>query len=66
MGRGTPPKTPEQGGMTAVRCAIRDLGSSGDKDGALRKKSEDVSGRFYENENIGVVGWGSSKAWMET
>lgn len=66
QGKGTPPKTPEQGAQTAVRCAIGDLGAGGDGDGGLGKESESVSGRFYENENIVAVGWGSSKQWMET
>ncbi|KAH7411546.1 hypothetical protein DE146DRAFT_241218 [Phaeosphaeria sp. MPI-PUGE-AT-0046c] len=66
QGKGTPPKTPEQGAQTAVRCAIGDLGPAGDKDGALGNTSQIVSGRFYENENVVIVGWGSSKLWMET
>lgn len=66
QGKGTPPKTPEQGAQTAVRCAIGDLGTEGDGDGSLGKQSEIVTGRFYENENIVAVGWGSSKLWMET
>ncbi|OAK96541.1 NAD(P)-binding protein [Phaeosphaeriaceae sp. SRC1lsM3a] len=66
QGKGTPPKTPEQGAQTAVRCAIGDLGPGGDEDGGLGQESDNVSGRFYENANIVAVGWGSSKLWMET
>lgn len=66
QGKGTPPKTPEQGAQTAVRCAIGDLGPGGDDDGGLGQESDNVSGRFYENANIVAVGWGSSKLWMET
>jgi carbonyl reductase 1 len=69
MGRqaqGTPPKTPEEGAQTAVRCAIGDLGPAGDADGGLGKESERLSGRFYENDNIMVPGWGKAKLWMQT
>ncbi|KAF1918265.1 hypothetical protein BDU57DRAFT_514948 [Ampelomyces quisqualis] len=66
QGQGRPPKTPEQGAQTAVRCAIGDLGPGGDKDGALGQDSDEVSGKFYENESIVVVGWGKSKLWLET
>jgi carbonyl reductase 1 len=66
QGQGTPPKTPEEGARTAVRCAIGDLGPQGDADGRLGADSEKVSGRFYENENIMVPGWGAAKLWMET
>jgi carbonyl reductase 1 len=65
MGGATPPKTPEEGARTAVRCAIGDLGTGGDEDGGLGKESERVSGKFYENDNILVPGWGKSKLWME-
>jgi carbonyl reductase 1 len=65
MGGATPPKTPEEGARTAVRCAIGNLGVRGDEDGGLGKESERSSGRFYENENIMVPGWGKSKLWME-
>jgi carbonyl reductase 1 len=66
QGQGTPPKTPEQGARTAVRCAIGDLGPRGDGDGGLGSGSERVSGTFFENENIFVPGWGAAKLWMET
>ena len=66
QGKGTPPKTLEQGAMTAVRLAIGDLGSGGDADGGLRTETERVSGMFYENENIVVSGWGKGKKWIET
>jgi carbonyl reductase 1 len=65
QGQGTPPKTPEEGARTAVRCAIGDLGPSGDEDGGLGKEGERLSGRFYENDNIMVPGWGRAKVWME-
>lgn len=69
MGRqakGTPPKTLEEGARTAVRLAIGDLGPGGDEDGGLGKKSERLSGMFYENDNIMAPGWGKSKLWIET
>jgi len=66
QGKGTPPKTLEQGAMTAVRLAIGDLGSEGETDGGLGKETEGVSGMFYENENIVVPGWGKGKMWIET
>jgi carbonyl reductase 1 len=65
MGGTKPPKTPEEGARTAVRCAIGDLGKGGDEDGGLGNESEEFSGRFYENDNIMVPGWGKSKFWME-
>jgi carbonyl reductase 1 len=65
LGGATPPKTPEEGAQTAVRCAIGDLGKGGDEDGGLGNEGEKVSGRFYENDNIMVPGWGKSKLWME-
>lgn len=61
-----PPKTPEEGAMTAVRLAIGDLGASGDEDGGLGRDGERVSGMFFENENVVVKGWGEGKNWMET
>jgi carbonyl reductase 1 len=63
---GKPPKTPEEGARTAVRCAIGDLGSAGNADGGLGKEGESLSGRFYENDNVIVPGWGNAKIWMET
>jgi len=66
QGKGTPPKTLEQGAMTAVRLAIGDLGPKGENDGGLGKETERVSGMFYENENIVVPGWGKGKMWRET
>lgn len=66
QGQGTPPKTPEEGAQTAVRCAIGDLGPAGDDDGGLGKKSDELSGRFYENDSIVAAGWGKGKRWMET
>ncbi|KAF1846306.1 NAD(P)-binding protein [Cucurbitaria berberidis CBS 394.84] len=65
QGKGTPPKTLEEGGRTAVRLAIGDLGPGGDEDGGLWKESDKLSGRFYENKNIIVPGWGTSKLWLE-
>lgn len=61
-----PPKTLEEGAMTAVRLAIGDLGEGGDGDGGLGRESERVSGLFFENENVVVAGWGKGKKWMET
>lgn len=69
MGRqanGTPPKTAEEGARTAVRLAIGDLGPGGDEDGGLGRESESISGRFYENDNIVVPGWGKAKLWLDT
>jgi carbonyl reductase 1 len=66
QGKGVPPKTMKEGAMTAVRCAIGDLGPGGDEDGGLGNESERVSGTFFENENITAVGWGKAKTWLET
>ncbi|KAF2825815.1 NAD(P)-binding protein [Ophiobolus disseminans] len=66
QGKGTPPKTIEEGAMTAVRLAIGDLGPGGDGAGGLGIEGERVSGMFYENENIMVAGWGKAKVWRET
>jgi carbonyl reductase 1 len=66
QGKGMPPKTAEQGALTAVRCAIGDLGPGGDGDGGLGKESARVSGMFFENENIMMAGWGKGKRWLET
>lgn len=66
QGKGTPPKTLEEGARTAVRLAIGDLGHGGDEDGGLGKDSERLSGMFFENENIMIPGWGKSKLWLET
>jgi NAD(P)-dependent dehydrogenase (short-subunit alcohol dehydrogenase family) len=66
QGNGTPPKTPEEGAMTAVRLAIGELGPAGDEDGGLGKDTERLSGLFYENENIMAKDWGKAKKWLET
>ncbi|KAF2030072.1 NAD(P)-binding protein [Setomelanomma holmii] len=66
QGSGTPPKTIEEGAMTAVRLAIGDLGPKGDADGGLGRDGEKISGWFYENENIVAKDWGKGKNWLET
>jgi carbonyl reductase 1 len=66
LAQGEPPKTPEEGARTAVRCAIGDLGPAGNADGGLGREGEKLSGMFYENDNIAVPGWGKPKDWMHT
>ncbi|KAJ4408583.1 hypothetical protein N0V91_003235 [Didymella pomorum] len=61
-----PPKTPEEGARVPVRLAIGDLGPRGDESGGLGKESDEVTGHFFENENIMVPGWGKAKLWLES
>lgn len=65
QGKGTPPKTVEEGARVPVRLAIGDLGPAGDVDGGLGRGTEKVSGKFFENENIVVPGWGKAKTWLD-
>ncbi|KAF3052057.1 hypothetical protein E8E11_006404 [Didymella keratinophila] len=60
-----PPKTPEKGARVPVRLAVGDLGPRGDEDGELGKETDEVTGHFFENENIMVPGWGKAKSWLE-
>lgn len=66
MARTKPPKTLEEGARVPTRLAVGDLGPRGDEDGRLGKESEEVTGHFYENDNIVVPGWGKAKLWLES
>lgn len=61
-----PPKTPEEGARVPTRLAVGDLGPRGDEDGGLGKESEEITGHFFENENIVVPGWGKPRLWLES
>lgn len=60
---GKRPKTLEEGARILVRLAIGDLGSVGEKDGALGKGTERVSGRYFGNDSVTGTGWGRERGW---
>jgi carbonyl reductase 1 len=60
---GRPPKTLEEGARIPVRLAIGDLGPKGDRDGALGKDTERVSGGYFGNDGVSDRGWGKMRGW---
>ncbi|KAI8933532.1 hypothetical protein NX059_009269 [Plenodomus lindquistii] len=61
---GQPVKTLEEGARIPVRLAIGELGARGDRDGGLGKGGEEnVSGRYFGNDDVADRGWGRAREW---
>ena len=65
QGKGTPPKTEQEGAMVPVRLAVGDLGPGGDENGGFGNDSEKLNGRFFNNSSIIAPGWGKANSWLD-